>query len=78
MVKLAISKIEKVQMYRTSDGIAYSSMEDAIEHQRDLDFIKWYDDENEIYSRAEGRDVLDWLKENKEEVLEVLGVRNVS
>lgn len=69
-------KILVVQRYECTDGKAYKTRSEATQHQKDIDFEKWYD-ENRLYGDRDGayvicEDLVHWLNENKTQVLNIL------
>jgi hypothetical protein len=61
--------LEKVQHYKTTDGSTFQDPNEAVYHQRWLDFAKWYQAEHEIYGATSSGKILysdlrDWFEEN--------------
>jgi len=71
--------IETVKCPRTTDGKIWESESEALEHQRDLDFDAFYEDnklllESSSSECADNEIVRQWLKENQWHVFRYLGV----
>jgi len=69
--------MKKITCFQTTDGRLFESVKDAEKHQASLNFFTWYED-NKCYGntdgcRVEAVDMLEWLKENRCDILEVLG-----
>lgn len=68
--------VERIAAFKASDGTIFEHFDEADKHQAELDFFVWYEN-NEIYagregSKLDGRQLLDWLRENRDHVLPVL------
>ena len=53
-------KIERIEAFRTSDGIIFVKEKLAVDHQREIIFAKWY--HNNKLQDVLLPDVLGWLK----------------
>ena len=68
--------MERVNAIQTTDGKLFMDEGEATAHQAQLDFAAWYEN-NQLYgiyegSRVETRVMLEWLQENREQVLALL------
>ena len=69
--------MEKVESYKTSDGVLFEDKKEAEKHEAELSFDHWYLN-NELLgnyagSRVELNDMKEWLFENKTVICAFLG-----
>lgn len=70
--------MEKVEVFKTSDGKLFEEEDEARDHEGNLNFQNWYDNiEEPLLTRTESvesADMLNWLLKFKYKVLELYGM----
>lgn len=71
-------KITELISYKTSDEKVFEDEQKAKEHQCYINYQNWYED-NKLYGNYAGSyanfdDLVEWLKENENVVLDILGI----
>lgn len=77
--------VERIEIYKTSDGREFHDEYDANEHERTLEgpaFVRYYEANPRIHLYGEsvnnyqitGEQILKWLQDNYGEFMEVLGL----
>lgn len=70
--------MRKVSAYETTDGLVFTDKQEAERHQQTINFRDWYQqDGNTLYgdyagSKVEWDDLLTWLEDNKQTILNIL------
>lgn len=75
--------MKTIEAYQTTDGKIFTDIEEATSHQTHLDAIAKIDKHLASYplytdGRVDAEDLICWLTDNKQLVLDVLGVRTTS
>lgn len=75
----AIGVIREEKSFRTTDDMSFTVYQDAIQHQREVDFHHFYNNGNQILSSCSKREVLaagltEWLKTNRKYILTLYGI----
>ena len=70
--------MKEKRMFETEDGCIFESMKKALEHEKILSLINWYED-NKLYGDFDGsviewEDLIEWLTVNKDKVATILKV----
>ena len=70
-------QVTQVTAWRTVDGHLHDSAQKANAHAAHLAFLNWYHHDNQLHSaqtgdRVDGRDLADWLTDNRTAVMEFL------
>lgn len=69
--------MESIPAYKTRDGKVFEDLTEALQHETVLEFSDWYS-EHTLYGNYGGSYVdigylLDWLTDNRDMVLKLLG-----
>jgi hypothetical protein len=67
--------IKQVTKFETEGGQVFNTEKEAEAYEAEISFIRWYDNHNKLHGNTESvdfEDVVKWLKENKEKVLDFL------
>ncbi len=71
------TQVIQVLAWRTSDGELFAAVQEANAHAAHLAFLDWYHHDNQIHGAqtgdpVDGRDLAQWLIDNRAAVLELL------
>jgi len=67
--------IKQVTKYQTGDGQVFDTEKEAEAHEAEISFAQWYKNCNKLYGNTEvvySEDIIEWLKENREKILDFL------
>jgi len=66
-------KIKKVICYELENGERFDNEINALNRQKEFEFVEWYDNQiDNNLLRTNGKDIMDWLKHNKQKILDFL------
>jgi hypothetical protein len=76
-MKTTHAQVTQVVAYRTNDGQLFNSAQEANAHAASISFLNWYRHGNEIHGAqtgdpVDGRDLAEWLTDNRTAVLAFL------
>lgn len=74
------AQVTQVVAYRTDDGELFNTAAEASAHVAHLQFLRWYSKGNQIHGAVtgdlvDGRDLVEWLADNRSAVLDLLLIR---
>src|SRR3990167_7808457 len=70
--------MEKVEVFKTTDGMLFEDGSKALEHETKLEFHEWYSGEENELHRVDAGDLLTWLFEHKDTVLGLFQLQHKS
>lgn len=63
--------MKEITSYQTEDGKIFQARAEAAEHEKELSFIYYYENDHELYG-VNGKDAIAWLKTNRTHILALL------